>query len=107
MFFLCVCIQGQFVHLACHKQGSFVVDACFKNTKAKSRRDIAEELLSSELVLRESFIGRHVLRNCDIDSYKLEKATMKSKALSKKRLFADVVDACEDSVAPRKKKKLF
>ena len=92
------------MHLACHKQGSYVVDTCYKNTGHKSRSDIAEELLSQEQKLRENFFGKHVFRNCDLENYWVQKSTA---GIGKKRQFADGDDYYSVSASKNKKKKLF
>ncbi|KAJ5093046.1 Nucleolar protein 9 [Penicillium angulare] len=64
--------QGHIVELCQDNSGSHVVDALWEATKdiffVKER--MAQELVSNEMLLRDSFIGRAVWRNWSMDLYK-------------------------------------
>eukprot|EP00117_Sycon_ciliatum_P045158 scpid42481/ scgid32491/ Pumilio domain-containing protein C14orf21 len=98
-------LKGHFVQLACHKVGSYVVDACYRNSKSKSRQEMAEELLAEEHKLRESFFGKHVIRNCELSDLKMNSFATPAKHTNKKRVYSDTVDGDAQLTSPPAKKK--
>jgi nucleolar protein 9 len=63
---------GHVGELALDPAGSRVIDAVFEGTRGLAfiRERIAEELAENEASLRESFVGRAVWRNWQMDLYK-------------------------------------
>ena len=94
--------QGHLVDLAQHSSGSHVVDALWGATKdiyfVKER--MAQELAQSEMLLRDSFLGRAVWRNWSMDLYKRRRGEWAARA---KGLDQQPTD---DGTAPRPKSKL-
>lgn len=74
--------QGHLVELAQDNNGSRVVDALWSATKdiyfVKER--MAQELAGSEMILRDSFIGRAVWRNWNMDLYKRRRGEWAARA---------------------------
>ncbi|KAG0642909.1 hypothetical protein HOY80DRAFT_861481, partial [Tuber brumale] len=65
-------LEGSFVTLSLSPNGSHIVDACWPATRGIMyiKQAIANELLSGEASIRESFFGRAVWRNWSMDKYK-------------------------------------
>ena len=66
-------LSGSFGRLASHPCGSHVVDAFLAGDRKGMkiyRERIANELILSESMVRESFFGRKVWRNWQMDIYK-------------------------------------
>ncbi|KAF3931757.1 hypothetical protein ABW19_dt0210627 [Dactylella cylindrospora] len=66
-------LSGSIVELAIHPIGSHLVDTLWMATSnglKLQRQRIADELLASEPILRDSFYGRAVWRNWKMDMYK-------------------------------------
>ncbi|KAJ5674116.1 Nucleolar protein 9 [Penicillium macrosclerotiorum] len=74
--------QGHLVELSLHNSGSHVVDALWSATKdiffVKER--MAQELAQSEMILRDSFLGRAVWRNWSMDLYKRRRGEWSARA---------------------------
>lgn len=94
--------QGHLVDLAQHSSGSHVVDALWGATKdiyfVKER--MAQELAQSEMILRDSFLGRAVWRNWSMDLYKRRRGEWAARA---KGLDQQPTD---NGAAPRAKSKI-
>lgn len=65
-------LGGSFAVLAMHPAGSHIVDAAWIATNGimNYKQSIAQELINSEGEIRESFFGRTVWRNWNMDKYK-------------------------------------
>lgn len=65
-------LKGSFAVLAMHPAGSHIVDAAWIATNGimNYKQSIAQELINSEGEIRESFFGRTVWRNWNMDKYK-------------------------------------
>lgn len=65
-------LKGSFAVLAMHPAGSHIVDAAWIATNGimNYKQSIAQELIGSEGEIRESFFGRTVWRNWNMDKYK-------------------------------------
>jgi nucleolar protein 9 len=74
--------QGHLVELAQDNSGSHVVDALWPASKdvffVKER--MAQELAQSEMILRDSFLGRAVWRNWSMDLYKRRRGEWTARA---------------------------
>ena len=66
---------GHITELATHAIGSYVVDCLRTATQGLAfiQEHIAEELLTNEAVIRDSYVGRTVWRNWKMDLYKRRK----------------------------------
>lgn len=65
-------LKGRFVELSLDTVASHIVDACW-GSPMNYRQSIAEELLRAEPQMRESYSGRAVWRNWNMDKYKTRK----------------------------------
>lgn len=101
--------QGTFVKLACEKQGSHVVETCWRQAEVKHKEAITQELALSEQQLTSNFYGRIVLKNCGVEHFKRKDKTWhekEQKAARKRKLIEEILEEREDSAKQNKKAKL-
>jgi len=101
--------QGTFAKLACEKQGSHVVETCWRQAEVKHKEDITQELALSEQQLTSNFYGRIVLKNCGVEHFKRKDNTWHEKeqrAARKRKLLEEILEEREDSAKQNKKAKV-
>ncbi|KAJ1674941.1 Nucleolar protein 9, partial [Spiromyces aspiralis] len=59
-----------YTEIGCDKYGSHIVDACWEASNLEVKEKILREIRDSEARFQDSPFGRHVLRNCHLESYK-------------------------------------
>lgn len=102
-------LKGTFVKLACEKQGSHVVETCWRQAEVKHKEAITQELALSEQQLSSNFYGRIVLKNCGVEHFKRKDKTWhekEQKAVRKRKLLEEILEEREDSAKQNKKAKL-
>ena len=90
--------QGTFMRLACEKQGSHVVETCWRQAEVKYKEAITQELLTSEQQLNGNFYGRIVLRNCGAQHFKRKDKTWhekEQKAVRKRKFLEEILEERE------------
>lgn len=101
--------QGTFPKLACEKQGSHVVETCWRQAGVKYKEAITQELALSEQQLNGNFYGRIVLKNCGVEHFKRKDKTWyekEQKAAKKRKLLEEILEERDDSAKHTKKAKL-
>ncbi|XP_069044165.1 nucleolar protein 9 [Lepisosteus oculatus] len=88
-------LQGHLVKIACSKHGSRFLESVWNNSQLKHKREIAQELVPSEAVLRADQFGRHVCRNFALPHFLKRRSQWEELqgAQSKKRkMFSDILE---------------
>lgn len=102
-------LKGTIAKLACEKQGSHVVETCWRQAEVKHKEAITQELALSEQQLTSNFYGRIVLKNCGVEHFKRKDKTWyekEQKAARKRKLLEEILEEREDSAKQNKKAKL-
>ncbi|KAL9975890.1 hypothetical protein ACROYT_G013107 [Oculina patagonica] len=102
-------LKGTFSKLACEKQGSHVVETCWRQAEVKYKEAITQELAVSEQQLNGNFYGRIVLKNCGVEHFKRKDKTWhekEQKAARKRKMLDEILEEREDSGKHNKKAKL-
>lgn len=92
-------LKGTFVRLACEKQGSHVVETCWRQAEVRYKEAITQELLFSEQQLNGNFYGRIVLRNCGVEHLKRKDKTWlekEQKAVKKRKFLEEILEERQD-----------
>lgn len=100
-------LKGTFVRLACEKQGSHVVETCWRQAEVRYKEAITQELLLSEQQLNSNFYGRIVLRNCGVEHLKRKDKTWlekEQKAVKKRKFLEEILEEREDIKHTKKAK---
>lgn len=87
-------LSGQYVELACSKQGSFAVQKLWDSVPMKSKQTIVEELSKQERVLSRDQFGRFVYNGCAVSVFAhqpSEWAATITKKEKGKTLFKDII----------------
>jgi len=101
-------LKGTFPKLACEKQGSHVVETCWRQAEVKYKEAITEELSHSEQQLKGNMYGRIVLRNCGVEHFKRKDKTWPEgelKAAKKRKLLEEILEERGEAVVATKKAK--
>ena len=94
--------------LATDKQGSHVIDTCWKHLDVAEKETITEELTASEQHLSRNFYGRIMLRNCGIEHYKKRSGdwnAREEKVLRKRKMLDEILKEEKETVVTKKAKK--
>ncbi|XP_068697394.1 nucleolar protein 9-like isoform X2 [Montipora foliosa] len=100
--------EGSFSKLSGEKQGSRVVEACWRNAEVKYKEAITEELAINEQKLKANFYGRIVLKHCGVEHFKRKDKTWherEQKAAKKRKLLEDILEERGDESLKEKSAK--
>jgi len=87
-------LSGQYVELACSKQGSFAVQKLWDSVPMKYKQTIVEELSKQERVLSKDQFGHFVYKSCAVSVFahqQSEWAATITKNEKEKTLFKDII----------------
>ena len=101
--------QGVFSKLACEKQGSRVVETCWRQAEVKYKEAITRELADNEHQLKDNFYGKFVLRNCGVEHFKRKDKTWherEQKVERKRKLLEEIFEERDELPASTKRAKL-
>lgn len=101
-------LKGSFSKLSGEKQGSRVVEACWRNAEVKYKEAITEELAINEQKLKTNFYGRIVLKHCGVEHFKRKDKTWherEQKAAKKRKLLEDILEERGDESLKEKNAK--
>ena len=99
--------QGTFAKL--EKQGSHVVETCWRQAEVNYKECIAHELALSKQQITSNFYGRLVSKNYGIKHFIRKDKTLhdkEQKAARKRKLLEEILEHREDSAKHNKKAKL-
>ncbi|XP_018613502.2 nucleolar protein 9 [Scleropages formosus] len=89
-------LEGQFVKLSCSKYGSRVLEAVWKSATLGQRQAMAQELVSSESVLRSDQFARHVWAKFALTHFVKRRAQwqeVQNGQSKKRKMFSDILES--------------
>lgn len=100
--------QGVFSKLSCEKQGSRVVETCWRLAEVKYKEVITCELADNEHQLKDNFYGKFVLKNCGVEHFKRKDKTWherEQKVKRKRKLLEEIFEERDELPVSTKRAK--
>ncbi|XP_051262333.1 nucleolar protein 9 [Dicentrarchus labrax] len=88
-------LEGQYVHMACSRSGSRVLEAIWNSASVSHRQSIAQDLVGSESQLRSDQFARHVWAKFALSHFIRRKAhwqEIQTGESKKRKLFSDILE---------------
>ncbi|KAL4657185.1 nucleolar protein 9 [Arapaima gigas] len=89
-------LEGEFVKLACSKYGSRVLEAVWSSATMGQRQAIAQELVSSETLLRSDQFARHIWAKFALTHFAKRRTQwqeLQNVQSKKRKMFSDILDS--------------